>query len=89
MKKVITITIETTDELPTGFTSWTDYLHYHSIIYLGEDETEVEFETQKVVEGFCLQRDEDNKAKAFTLLEDITRSFEEVDFLKAVNGEVK
>ena len=85
MKQVITITIETTDELPSGFTSWTDYLHYHSLIYLGENETEVEFETQKVVEGFHIQQNEE----AFTLLEDITRSFEEVDFLKAVNGEVK
>ena len=50
MKQVITITIETTDELPSGFTSWTDYLHYHSIILLGEDETEVQFQTNKVIE---------------------------------------
>ena len=78
MKKVITITIETTDELPSGFTSWTDYLHYHSIIYLGEDETEVQFETNKVVEGFYLQRHEDRKAEVSAMLEDITRAFEEV-----------
>ena len=85
MKKVITITIETTDELPKGFTSWTDYLLHHNLIYLGEDENVCEFETQKVVEGFNIQQNEE----AFALLEDITRSFEEVDFLKAANGEVK